>query len=232
LIFLLAGLSLPGKKLLIDKFNIMDKFFAIGDIHGCFDKLYALMNKIEIDFKKDTLIFLGDYIDRGPDSFKVIEYLINLKKKCKNLVFLKGNHEELLENYLKGVERFNFLYNGGQQTLESYMKANQKPSDAIPEKHLEFFDSLEYYYETEKYIFVHAGLKANVLLAKQKTSDLLWIRREFINSKYDFGRQVVFGHTVFETPLLLPNKIGIDTGAAYGRKLTCVKLPDLLFYDV
>ncbi len=210
----------------------MDKIFAIGDIHGCFDKLYTLMNKIDIDFKKDTLVFLGDYIDRGSDSFKVIEYLINLKKKYENIVFLKGNHEELLENYLKGVERFNFLYNGGQQTLESYMKANQKPSDAIPEKHLEFFDSLEYYYETEKYIFVHAGLKAPKPLAQQKESDLLWIRREFINSKYDFGKQVVFGHTVFETPLLLPNKIGIDTGAAYGRKLTCVKLPDLLFYDV
>ena len=210
----------------------MDKIFAIGDIHGQFDKLFLLINKIDIDFKKDKLVFLGDYIDRGPDTFKVIEYLIDLKKKGSNLIFLKGNHEELLENYLAGIDRSNFLLNGGQQTLESYLKENQQSTVAIPEKHLDFYNSLDYYHETEKYIFVHAGLKDKIPLASQNVSDLLWIRKNFIKSKYDFGKQVVFGHTPFRQPLVLPNKIGIDTGAGYGKKLTCVKLPDLLFYEV
>jgi serine/threonine protein phosphatase 1 len=95
---------------------------------------------------------------------------------------------------------------------------------------MEFYKSLRLYYETPHYVFVHAGLKNNVPLTEQKQEDLLWIRRKFIESEHDFGKQIVFGHTPLHEPLLMPNKIGIDTGAVYGNKLTCVRLPELVFY--
>ena len=210
----------------------MDKIFAIGDIHGCFNKLCNLMDKIDIDHEKDTLVFLGDYIDRGPDSFEVIEYLTGLKKKFQKIIFLKGNHEEMLENYLKGPDKLTYLNNGGQSTLESYIKHNLHHGDSIfPVKHLEFFKSLICYYQTEKYIFVHAGLKKKVKLESQKSDDMLWIRKGFINKNFDFGKTVVFGHTPFQKPFVDAYKIGIDTGAVYGNKLTCVVLPEITFYS-
>jgi serine/threonine protein phosphatase 1 len=85
-------------------------------------------------------------------------------------------------------------------------------------------------FETEDYIFVHAGLRQNVPPEKQNPDDLLWIRENFINSRHSFGKRVVFGHTPFEEPIIEPNKIGIDTGAVFGNKLTCVQLPDEKFY--
>jgi serine/threonine protein phosphatase 1 len=211
----------------------MERIYAVGDIHGCYDKLLILMEKIDIDFEFDTLVFLGDYIDRGPQSFEVVAYLADLKQRYANTIFLKGNHEEMLEKYLSGEDRITYLVNGGQQTLESYMNRPRSEGEpAIPSTHLEFFKSLRMYYETQNYIFVHAGLKNKVPLEKQKTEDLLWIRRRFIESKYDYGKMVVFGHTPLHEPLLLPNKIGIDTGAVYGNRLTCVRLPELVFYTV
>jgi serine/threonine protein phosphatase 1 len=211
----------------------MERIYAVGDIHGCYDKLLVLMEKMDIDFESDTLVFLGDYIDRGPQSFEVVAYLADLKQRYANTIFLKGNHEEMLEKYLSGVDRITYLVNGGQQTLESYMNRPRPEGEpAIPSTHLEFFKSLRIYYETQNYIFVHAGLKNKVPLEKQKTEDLLWIRRRFIESKYDYGKMVVFGHTPLHEPLLLPNKIGIDTGAVYGNRLTCVRLPELVFYTV
>jgi serine/threonine protein phosphatase 1 len=191
------------------------------------------MEKMDIDFESDTLVFLGDYIDRGPQSFEVVAYLADLKQRYANTIFLKGNHEEMLEKYLSGEDRITYLVNGGQQTLESYMNRPRPEGEpAIPSTHLEFFKSLRIYYETQNYIFVHAGLKNKVPLEKQKTEDLLWIRRRFIESKCDYGKMVVFGHTPLHEPLLLPNKIGIDTGAVYGNRLTCVRLPELVFYTV
>jgi len=211
----------------------MERIYAVGDIHGCYDKLLALMEKMDIDFESDTLVFLGDYIDRGPQSFEVVAYLADLKQRYANTIFLKGNHEEMLEKYLSGEDRITYLVNGGQQTLESYMNRPRPEGEpAIPSTHLEFFKSLKIYHETQNYIFVHAGLKNKVPLEKQKTEDLLWIRRRFIESKYDYGKMVVFGHTPLHEPLLLPNKIGIDTGAVYGNRLTCVRLPELVFYTV
>jgi serine/threonine protein phosphatase 1 len=210
----------------------MEKIFAIGDIHGCFDKLCELMAKININRDNDTLLFLGDYIDRGPSSFDVVEYLIDLKKHFQKIVFLKGNHEEMLEKYLSGKDRLTYLINGGHQTLESYMKKSQ-PTDhfPIPQEHLDFFESLSLYYESDNYIFVHAGLRENIPFEMQDPADFLWIRADFVHSNFDFGKRVVFGHTPYKEPLVEPNKIGIDTGAVYGNKLTCVELPALLFYN-
>ncbi len=209
----------------------MQRIYAIGDIHGRFDKLMALLDKIVIDFESDTVVFLGDYIDRGPNSFEVVDYLVKLKKKYPQIIFLKGNHEDMLENYLSGKDRMTYLINGGQQTLDSYLSRPRQPDEPlIPADHLAFYKSLLLYYETDQYIFVHAGLNKHVPLEEQKLEDLLWIRGKFIQTKYDFGKLVVFGHTPLPEPLLQPNKIGIDTGAVYGNKLTCIRLPELVFY--
>ncbi|UCD77696.1 MAG: serine/threonine protein phosphatase [Desulfobacterales bacterium] len=209
----------------------MGRIFAIGDIHGSFERLQELMQKIPIDFAHDTLVFIGDYIDRGPGSVEVVDYLVNLKKRIPGIIFLKGNHEDMLEKYLDGTDRFTYLLNGGQNTLDSYLSKNpQSESFPIPPEHMKFFKSLRLYYETEAYIFVHAGLRPKVPLGSQETEDLLWIRDKFIYSKYNFGKTVIFGHTPLERPLVESNKIGIDTGAVYGNALTCVQLPELEFF--
>ena len=209
----------------------MSKIFAIGDIHGCYDQLLALLKKIPINFKQDTLVFMGDYIDRGPHSVEVVDYLIKLKKRVPGIILLKGNHEDMLEKYLNGTDRFTYLLNGGQQTLDSYLSRSTKTgTHPIPPDHMEFFKSLRLIYETDDYIFVHAGLRPKVALDSQESEDLLWIRDKFLHSGYDFGKPVIFGHTPLGKPLVEPNKIGIDTGAVYGHDLTCVQLPDMIFY--
>lgn len=210
----------------------MKNIFAIGDIHGCLVKLRALIGKIPIDFTRDTLLFIGDYIDRGPHSVEVVDYLINFKKRHPGVIFLKGNHEDMLEKYLNGTDRFTYLLNGGQRTLDSYLNQTTK-SEAfpIPAHHKDFYRSLKLYYETDKYIFVHAGMRPKVQLEFQENEDLLWIRDKFIYTKYNFGKRVIFGHTPLSKPLVESNKIGIDTGAVYGNVLTCVRLPDLEFFS-
>ena len=210
----------------------MQKIFVVGDIHGCFEKLIALMDKLPIDYNQDKLIFIGDYIDRGPGSFEVVRYLIELKKLKPDTVYIKGNHEDMLQNYLDGSDRFTYQLNGGQQTLDEYLnRSDSKDEFPIPSDHLEFFNSLQLYHQTEDYIFVHAGLRENVPLESQAKMDLLWIRDEFIHSEFNFGKRVIFGHTPFKEPLLQPNKIGIDTGAVYGNLLTCVQLPEIEFFS-
>lgn len=211
----------------------MGKIFAIGDIHGCYDKLVALLEKIDIDFSEDTLVFIGDYVDRGPNAYETVSHLVALKKQHENIIFLKGNHEDMLEKYLAGTDRFTYLMNGGQKTLDGYLKQKHKPGEfPIPKDHLDFYKSLVLYYETDSYLFVHAGLRKKIPLDRQDEHDLLWIRSEFIKSDYDFGKRVVFGHTPFSKPLVQPNKIGIDTGAVYGHELTGVQLPDMIFHQV
>lgn len=210
----------------------MQKIFVVGDIHGCFDKLCALMDKIPLNFTRDQLIFIGDYIDRGPSSLEVVDYLIDLKKRWPATIFLKGNHEDMLEKYLDGSDRFTYLLNGGQRTLDAYLNLPNNPGEyPVPPAHLEFFKSLHRYYQTDDYIFVHAGLRKKVPLESQKTIDLFWIRDEFIYSEFDFGKRVIFGHTPFKEPLVHTNKIGIDTGAVYGNRLTCVQLPEIIFFS-
>jgi serine/threonine protein phosphatase 1 len=210
----------------------MQRIFAVGDIHGCYEKLFALMDKLPVDMARDQLLFIGDYIDRGPSSIEVLDYLIDLKKRSPGIIFLKGNHEDMLQKYLNGSDRFTYLLNSGQQTLDAYLN-NKDRSDnyPVPSAHLDFLNTLQMYYQTEDYIFVHAGLREKVPLESQQEVDMLWIRDEFIYSDYDFGRRVVFGHTPFKEPLVQPNKIGIDTGAVYGNQLTCVQLPEMIFFS-
>ena len=124
------------------------------------------------------------------------------------------------------------MLNGGQRTLDAYLNRPNNPGEyPVPPAHLEFIKSLHLYYQTDDYIFVHAGLRKKVPLESQKTIDLLWIRDEFIFSDFDFGKRVIFGHTPFKEPLVQINKIGIDTGAVYGNRLTCVQLPEIKFFS-
>jgi serine/threonine protein phosphatase 1 len=214
----------------------MNKIFAIGDIHGCLGKLQTLIMNIGIDYQKDTLIFIGDYIDRGNSSREVVDYVIRLKSEYKKVVCLLGNHEYMLIRYLEGVDEDIYLENGGIATLHSYgISLSDKPEKRkakIPPEHRIFYESLLLYYETKNYIFVHAGLKPRLLLHEQAMHDLLWTRHEFIDAADDFGKMVVFGHTPSTYPLIMPNKIGIDTGAVYGGKLTCVELPAVKIHQV
>jgi len=177
--------------------------------------------------------FLGDYIDRGPQSYEVVDYLITLKDTFNNLVFLKGNHEIMLLDYLKDVSRMMYLINGGRETLDSYYNNLEKTNPiVVPKEHLDFFNSLVLSHQTEDYIFVHAGLRPGIAVDDQVADDVLWIRDAFIQTDEDFGKRVIFGHTWFQQPFISPNKIGIDTGAVYGNCLTCVRLPDIAFFSV
>jgi serine/threonine protein phosphatase 1 len=214
----------------------MGKIFAIGDIHGCLKQLQTLMKSLEVDRENDLLIFIGDYIDRGDSPKNVMDFIIELRDRYKNIVFLMGNHEQMFLRYLDGIDEELYLGNGGMTTLLDYGISRSRSLEArkekIPEEHLHFFHSLLPYYETDDYIFVHAGLQPGLPLGQQTVYDLLWIRHEFIDSEYDFCKRVVFGHTHLGAPLIMPNKIGIDTGAVYGGPLTCVELPAVKLYQV
>lgn len=214
----------------------MNKIFAIGDIHGCFDKLQRLILEIKADPVNDTLVFIGDYIDRADGGRDVVDYILKLKKTFQNVICLRGNHESMLLRFLDGVEDDIYLANGGFATLKAYgISRSDTPKvrkKKIPPDHLKFFKTLLPYYETDQFIFVHAGLIPGRELNEQSLYDMQWIRQTFIDSDDDFGKRVVFGHTHFSEPLVEDNKIGIDTGAVYGGSLTCVELPALKFYQV
>ncbi len=210
----------------------MNKFFAIGDIHGNLSHLEQIMEKIRpsLDPQKDTLVFLGDYIDRGPDPKGVVDFILQVQEEFSEVVCLKGNHEDMLLDWVLNGRNYDlYLYNGGSSTIRSY---SQEGSFHLPPEHLDFFNTLRLYYETDRYIFVHAGLREGIPLAEQNPHDLIWIREEFIYSPHDFGKTVIFGHTPLQRVLMTPNKIGIDTGAVYGGTLTCLELPTQRFYSV
>ncbi len=203
--------------------------YAIGDIHGCSTALKRLINKLPFK-ENDTLVFLGDYIDRGPDSKAVIDTILSIKEYHKDVITLRGNHEKMLLDFWQG--KLDFLvwaYNGAEATLRSY---GVDKVEEIDSSHLDFFEQTKYYYETDDFIFVHAGLVPGVPLKKQSHESMVWIREEFIYSDWDFGKRVVFGHTPLQHPLVMHNKIGIDTGCVYGGELTCVVLPEVRFFSV
>lgn len=203
------------------------RLLAVGDIHGCLDPLKRLMDRVR-PTETDRLVFLGDYIDRGPDGRGVIDYLLGFARRFPRSVFLKGNHEAMFLDFLAGRDQLPFLYNGGVATLESYREA---AGIRIPAAHLAFLAGLRLHYETEDSIFVHAGLRPGLPLEEQREEDLLWIREEFIRSGYDWGKVVVFGHTPLQEPLLERTRIGVDTGAVYGRALTCCDVESRRCWD-
>jgi serine/threonine protein phosphatase 1 len=210
----------------------MERILVIGDIHGYLNKLVQLMGMLGPYREDDLIVFLGDYIDRGPNSKEVVDYIIDLKKRHSRTICLLGNHEMMFMDYLsQGKDKWSFLLNGGIETLHSYQLTETADEMEIPEGHMVFFNSLLPYYETEDYIFVHAGLKIGVPLSEQRLDDLLWIRGDFLEKNYDFGKLVIFGHSPFAEPLVTPWKIGLDTGAGYGGMLTALELPTFKFYS-
>ncbi len=194
-----------------------NRLLAIGDIHGCLAQLKVLMKQV-MPASSDKIVFLGDYVDRGPTSAGVIDYLIEFGEIFPETVFLRGNHEQMFAEYLEGHEPTAFLMNGGLKTLSSYQDNGKWP---IPSSHHSFLETLSNYYETEDYIFVHAGLRPGIPLSKQDNNDLIWIRHEFISSSYNWGKTVVYGHTPLKEPFLAESRLGLDTGCVYGRQLTC-----------
>lgn len=209
------------------------KTCVIGDIHGCAASLIKLLNKVTD--MAETIVFLGDYVDRGPDSRQVIDTLLHLRKTHPRPIFLKGNHELMFYDYLIGADMTSFLRVGGRQTLVSYdisTEIKKNIPDLLPPGHASFIENLPMLYEDQHAIYVHAGLQPGRHLSQQTSQWCLWARDEFINSSWDFGKPVIFGHTPFDEPLIQANKTGIDTGAVYGGTLTALILPDMEFIQV
>ncbi len=208
----------------------MAKTFVIGDIHGCHETLLELLYKASPDMDRDTIIFLGDYIDRGPDSKKVVSFILRLMEQAPGRIIpLMGNHEQVFLASLAGDKREFYLKMGGDKTLQSYGIAppfSGHIAKAIPTSHLHFFNDLLLFWEDKDYIYVHAGLQPGVHLSQQSPRWCCWARDQFLKSDYNFGKTVIFGHTPFDKPLIEKHRIGIDTGAVYGGSLTCLVLPD------
>lgn len=186
----------------------MSRYIAITDIHGECEKLKNLISKLDIR-GDETFVFMGDYIDRGPDSRGVIDYLIDFgtQHKC---VYLIGSHEYAYMNARKNTdEYYNFLFwnYGGPETVKSYGNF-----DNIYKIHGEFFESLKFYYLTDKYLFVHAGINPDYSLENQSEVDLVYIRSAFYNKKNPLKQKIIFGHTDFQKPFIAEDKIGIDLG--------------------
>lgn len=212
-----------------------ERVFIIGDIHGCLGMVKRLMDKIDWRPDKDRLIFLGDYIDRGEDSAGVIDFIMEISKASLYVECILGNHESAFLDYLSGADSWTFLANGGESTLNSYVACRGRSAYGgvqIPIEHIAFLKSLHRWIELDDYYVVHAGMQPGIKIDSQSLEDLVWIREPFILSDYDFGKRVIFGHTPFPEPLVMPNKIGLDTGAVFGNRLTCLELPSLIFHQV
>jgi len=217
------------------------KSFVIGDIHGCADELRYLVDRLPLA-SGDRLVFLGDYIDRGPDSRGVVSFLLDLKKQLSTveLIFLKGNHEDMLLSFLEigGAHGDMFLINGGKATMASYGLNPNSPSaiDAhrvIPSKHLEFYRNLQNYFLMAPFLCVHAGIDPAKEFAEQTEEELFWIRNKFIFASHRLPYTVLFGHTPQHTVYFdLPYKVGLDTGLVYGNMLTCLDVDEKVLYQI
>ena len=210
------------------------KIFAIGDIHGCNRELRELIKRLPLT-DDSTVVFLGDYIDRGPESKQTIQTILELSKH-HNIVTLKGNHEKMFLDFIKNnntPEASAFLYNGGTATLASY--SDEFGNYMFPKEHLEFLNSLDLFYETDDAFFVHAGLPDTSLQNIKNDDyedDLLWIRESFFESKYEWNKLIIHGHTPVLNTVLSPKRINIDTGCVFEGKLTAIELPEQILYSV
>ena len=201
--------------------------FIIGDIHGSYVQLEKLLKKINPDLYREQIIFLGDYIDRGPNSYNVIQLLIGLQRQFgkDHVVLLRGNHEQMAIDNIK--RKYRGPSNGYDKTLWDF----ERNGDSI-ENYIDFFTSLPLYYEDENFILVHGGIRPGVSMERQTENDLLWIREEFFQSSITFNKTVIFGHTPTEyingkwEPFIKKDRVGIDTGCVYGGELTAVEISE------
>jgi serine/threonine protein phosphatase 1 len=203
--------------------------YAIGDVHGSLDMLVKLVARCHVHAADTpmTLVFLGDYIDRGPNSAGVVQLLMELAADMPGgVIALKGNHEAMALDVLDGAAPAEFwLSQGGAQTLASYGGANVH---AMPQEHVQWLRALPTHFDDGRRFFVHAGVDPQRPLDAQKEEDLLWIREPFLFDDRDYGRLIVHGHTPLETgtPDLRANRLNLDTGAVFGGPLTAAVFDD------
>lgn len=224
--------------------------YAVGDIHGRADLLEEMHRLITEDASALTpgtgklAVYLGDYVDRGLESRRVIDLLINNPLEEFQIVHLLGNHDAWLLSFLvdPAIGPIWLRY-GGDATIHSYGVQFGVPQDdlrfyeslqghlrqRIPRRHVEFLQNLELSFESGDYLFVHAGVDPQLPLDQQTADDLLWIREPFLSCRRDLGRVVVHGHTVESEPIIRANRIGIDTGACWTGCLTCLVLEEGVF---
>lgn len=212
--------------------------FAIGDVHGRFDLLRKAFEEVAIYHTEETsgepfhIVMLGDYVDRGPQSKQVIDFLLFEQDLAAQgglfeLICLKGNHEDMMVDALEGRNAYLWFNNGGVDTVKSYLGGlsfdEDNFADEIPKNHLEWLKNLPTSYEDDLRIFVHAGLMPNVPLADQNNESLMWIRDRFLDrgaSAFPDGKHIVHGHTPihrnkpdFSVPELLEHRTNLDTAA-------------------
>jgi len=215
------------------------RIYAIGDIHARADLLAKTIARIDEDIARRPThyvaeVYLGDYIDRGPDSSAVID-LLTIRLVQNHAVCLRGNHEAFLEHFLVDasvLEHWERL--GGLQTLESYgvhptrhdtdIDMQRSLLNLFPRSHQLFLQCLRYSYTCGDFLFVHAGIRPNVPLEQQDPADLIWIRNEFLDSAQDHGKCIVHGHTPVPHPDIRHNRINIDTAAWRTGTLTCIAI--------
>ena len=216
------------------------RLYAIGDVHGCLRMLEGVHGWIEADLAARPaqdwrIIHVGDYVDRGPDNRGTIDYLIG-RDTDPRVICLRGNHDQLFLDALAGDLRTMeiWLANGGLETLRDYdivMEDIHRSADpgalirgAVPEAHRSFLDGLPMDARFGDYVFVHAGIMPGIPLAAQDPDDLMWIRGAFLQSEREHEAVVIHGHTPVRNVDIRGNRIGIDTGAVFGRVLTCLVL--------
>lgn len=203
---------------------------VIGDIHGCYKELKQLIVDLKDnqEYNKDTdrIIFLGDYIDRGEDSFKVIQYIKELQKENSNVITLMGNHEKMCIDFIT-ENKDGWLYNGYEATLASYGTYKALSKD------VKWMKNLPLYYEDENFIYAHAGINPIKPLEENSDYELLWEREGFIYNRAKFDKNVIFGHTPSQLMMggdkpykTSAGNIGIDTGCVYGGYLTALIIED------
>ncbi len=220
------------------------RIYAIGDIHGRDDLLENLLREIEDHAAsngslQNVIVYLGDYVDRGLQSRQVLDRLISGPPENFEALYLKGNHEEALLQFLNDAQfGKTWKYYGGLETLHSYEvtdltlsddlnvfeRARERFEAVLPASHQKFLENLSFSATFGDYFFAHAGVRPGIGLDRQSEQDLLWIRDEFLNSRSSFGKIVVHGHTPREAVEFRSNRIGIDTGAYMTNVLTALVL--------
>jgi len=218
--------------------------YAIGDIHGQRGMLEDMLASIDRDNDCNgtgdaQIVFLGDYVDRGPDSAGVLDLLAQGLGEGRNWVLLKGNHDRMMEWFLEPESRhdphllvgYHWLHDriGGLTTLASYgvdagerrrlSDVSAEARDGVPQAHMDLLRGLQLSHRQPGRFFCHAGVRPGVPLDDQVENDLLWIRQEFLIDPLDHGALIVHGHTPVDTPDLHRNRLNLDTGAGYGRPL-------------
>ncbi len=227
------------------------RIYAIGDSHGCIEKLVRLRAAILEDSaradaagpaaERRVVVYLGDYIDRGPGAREILDLLIEQPLTGFESVYLLGNHEAFMLRFLdEAGDPMGWILNGGDATLRSYgvdpgvLSMGSSGGEGlraelarrVPRRHREFLRNLRMHHVEGDYLFVHAGIRPGVAIEAQDPEDLLWIREPFLASGTDHGKVVVHGHTPGQDPVSRANRIGIDTGACYGGRLTALVLEE------